>query len=92
MPARSSLNVSLTRELEEFVQSRVATGRYQTASEVVREGLRLLEVREREREVTFKALKKKLRQAAEASNGSDDVDGEAYFERIIERLRLGAEK
>ena len=40
---RTSLNVSLTPELEQFILSRVASGRYQTASEVVRAGLRLLE-------------------------------------------------
>jgi antitoxin ParD1/3/4 len=34
------MNVSLTPELEKFVQSRVASGLFQTASEVVREGLR----------------------------------------------------
>ena len=39
----TSLNVSLTPELERFVSARVASGRYQTASEVVRAGLRLLE-------------------------------------------------
>jgi len=40
---RTSLNVSLTPELERFITARVASGRYQTASEVVRAGLRLLE-------------------------------------------------
>lgn len=40
---RTSLNVSLTPELEQFILGRVASGRYQTASEVVRAGLRLLE-------------------------------------------------
>jgi len=92
MAARSSLNVSLTPELEEFVQGRVATGRYQTASEVVREGLRLLEVQEREREAAYKALKKKLRRAAERSDASDTIDGEAYFERLFERMRQGSTK
>jgi antitoxin ParD1/3/4 len=40
---RTSLNVSLTPELERFISARVASGRYQTASEVVRAALRLLE-------------------------------------------------
>ena len=43
---RTSLNVSLTPELERFITARVASGRYQTASEVVRAGLRLLAERE----------------------------------------------
>ncbi|MEG9500312.1 MAG: type II toxin-antitoxin system ParD family antitoxin [Methylorubrum extorquens] len=41
--APTSLNVSLTPELTEFILVRVASGRYQSASEVVRAGLRLLE-------------------------------------------------
>jgi len=50
---RTSLNVSLTPELERFITFRVASGRYQTASEVVRAGLRLLEQSElREAEAT----------------------------------------
>ena len=41
------MNVSLTKELEELVSGKVKTGLYQTASEVIREGLRLLEERDR---------------------------------------------
>jgi putative addiction module CopG family antidote len=40
---RTSLNVSLTPALERLIAERVSSGRYQTASEVVRAGLRLLE-------------------------------------------------
>ena len=40
------MNVSLTDKLEEFVNQRVEQGRHRSASEVVREGLRLLEIRE----------------------------------------------
>ena len=43
------MNVSLTPELERFVEKKVQTGRYQSASEVIRAGLRLLEEREDER-------------------------------------------
>ena len=37
------MNVSLTPELQAYVNSKVESGRYKSASEVVREGLRLLE-------------------------------------------------
>ena len=40
------MNVSLTDKLEDFVNQLVEQGRYRSASEVVREGLRLLEIRE----------------------------------------------
>lgn len=40
------MNVSLTPELERLVQDKVTSGLYQTASEVVREGLRLLKERD----------------------------------------------
>ncbi len=36
------MNVSLTPELDEFVNAKVSSGLYNSASEVVREGLRLL--------------------------------------------------
>ena len=59
---RTSLNVSLTPELERFITTRVASGRYQTASEVVRAGLRLLEQSE-------------LRESASAGRDADTPRG-----------------
>lgn len=40
------MNVSLTPELEQYVSKKVESGLYQTASEVIREGLRLLKEKE----------------------------------------------
>lgn len=48
MTTRKTMNVSLTPELERSVAERVASGRYRTASEVVRAALRLLEKEEKE--------------------------------------------
>ncbi|MGI4943788.1 MAG: type II toxin-antitoxin system ParD family antitoxin [Janthinobacterium lividum] len=42
MPSRSALSVSLTPELTSYVAAQVASGRYRSASEVVRASLRLL--------------------------------------------------
>lgn len=43
MPSKHNLNVSITEHLAGFVAAQVASGRFSSASEVVRAGLRLLE-------------------------------------------------
>jgi antitoxin ParD1/3/4 len=43
MPTRTTRNVSLTPELDAFVDGQVTSGQYRTASEVVRAALRLLQ-------------------------------------------------
>ncbi|MEZ5066152.1 MAG: type II toxin-antitoxin system ParD family antitoxin [bacterium] len=63
------MNVSLTHELERFVRDRVDTGRYHSASEVIREGLRLLESREQLRELQMDEIRKRL------ATGERPVDG-----------------
>jgi antitoxin ParD1/3/4 len=54
------MNVSLTSELEEFVAGKVKSGRYSSASEVVREALRLLEEHDRTRIVDPVAARERL--------------------------------
>jgi antitoxin ParD1/3/4 len=54
MPTR---NVVLTDHQAELIEQLVESGRYQNASEVLREGLRLIERRDKEDEVRLKALR-----------------------------------
>lgn len=54
------MNVSLTFELEQFVHEKVKSGRYLSISEVIREGLRLLEERFRLYELRLVDLQQKL--------------------------------
>lgn len=73
------MNVSLTPELEKFIESKVESGRYTSASEVVREALRLLEKKdqhEAERAEALKAFQAEMdRRSAEADAGKVmDVD------------------
>lgn len=82
MPIRTGLNVWLTPELDQFVQSRVASGRYQTASEVIREGLRLLEEREQTRDAALEELRVQLRRGVEQADRGELLDGDAVFEEI----------
>jgi antitoxin ParD1/3/4 len=82
MPSQTSLNVSLTPELEKFVRDRVSIGRYISASEVVREGLRLLEEQEKERDAALIALKIKLKRAAAEADRGELHDGEEVFKRL----------
>ena len=87
MPSRSSLNVSLTPQLEKFVESRVKSGRYQTASEVVREALRLLELQEQKRASEYAELKRELQSAAAEAEapGAKFYSGEEVFEELRRR-------
>jgi antitoxin ParD1/3/4 len=54
------MNVSLTPELEKFVAAKVDSGRYTSASEVVREALRLLEEHDHARSAQLAAFNNEL--------------------------------
>ena len=56
------MNVSLTKELVKLVQAKVRTGLYGSASEVVREGLRLLQEREQVRQLRLGELRREITQ------------------------------
>jgi len=54
------MNVSLTPELEQFVNTKVESGRYHSASEVIREALRLLEEHEHAKAVQLAEFNREL--------------------------------
>jgi antitoxin ParD1/3/4 len=89
-----SMNVSLTPELEQFVASKVASGRYNSASEVVREALRLLEENDRARTVQLSAFNQELGQRLAALERGEHVDPVAARKRLqqksVERKRRSA--
>jgi putative addiction module antidote protein, CC2985 family len=62
------MNVSLTPELEAIVNKKVKSGLYNSASEVVREGIRLLQQRDEMREKKLESLR------IEIQKGIDDLE------------------
>lgn len=83
---RTTVNISITPEIDAFLQSRVQSGRYQTTSEVVREALRLLERHEQEHDDALLQLKSKLDRGANEAESGNLLDGDDVFEELREMI------
>jgi len=81
------MNVSLTPELEQLVQQKVRSGRYLSASEVVREALRLLEERDQLRELKLQELRKFVAVGIEQADRGEvaPLDVDATLARVLSR-------
>jgi len=84
----SIMNVHLTPELEQLVQTRVKSGRYNSASEVVREALRLLEQRDEVFTLRKAEIRKQLEEGWQSAKSGDLVDGDEVFNRIDAELEV----
>lgn len=82
------MNISLTPELEQFVQGKVDSGLYNNASEVIREGLRLLKEND---ELRLKWRAQIERGWSQAQAGKL-VDGPKAMSEIRARLKARAKK
>lgn len=80
------MNMTLTPELEELVQSKIETGQYASADEVLREALRLLEERDRMRAKRKDAVRSRIRLGVEALDRGEYADGEEFFEELMADL------
>ena len=78
------MNVSLPPELEAFIQERVRSGRYTSASEVVREALRLLEDHDELRRGRLAELRTQVAAGLDALEQGRIQDGDAVIEEILD--------
>ncbi len=85
------MNVSLGQRWEHFVESKVKSGDYQSASEVLRDGLRLLEKEELLKQMSVGSmaeLEVKLLKAADSLDAGRGGDGDAALARLRQRGKV----
>lgn len=80
-----SASYTLSEHFEAFVKELVKSGRYDDVGEVIRDGLRLLEDRERERALRIDGLRR-LSEEGRLS-GLSDEDGETVLDRLEAKYR-----
>ena len=85
MPTR---NVNLTDHFDQFIEMGIASGRFTNASDVVREGLRLLELRDREGEARMDWLRGAARQGFDEAESGDclTLDTGTELENFVAQL------
>lgn len=81
---------TLGTRFENLVRGLVESGRYNNASEVIREGLRLLEDREKEREIKLAELHRLAEEGR--LSGLSEEDGEAALDRLEAKYRVVPER
>ena len=88
------MNVNLTPQLEALVKQKVASGLYNSASEVVREALRLMEQQDRMRAIGLEELRKDIREGISSGEATpwdaEEIKREGRLRRKI-RLTSGHE-
>jgi antitoxin ParD1/3/4 len=80
------MNVHLTPELERLVQNKVQSGRYNSASEVVREALRLMEQKDELRSIQLQELRSRVDKGLAQAERGEGADGEIFMQALIEDL------
>ena len=82
------MNVSLTPELNELVRKKVATGMYHSASEVIREALRLFQFHDDLQQQKLNMLKLDIKKGVHSLNAGEGVEmSDGLFENIKQQGR-----
>ena len=80
------MNVSLTNEMEQWVQRKVETGLYSSASEVVREALRALHAKETRNSQKIMHLRDSIQEGLVSMQDSGGVDWSAELSEEVKSL------
>ena len=82
------MSVSLTPELEQLVNEKVASGRFTSVDDVVREGLRLIE----ERDERLQELRHQIQLGVESADRGELIDSRIVFANLRRKLQQIADE
>jgi len=92
MAREATLSVSLTNRLKSYVQDKVRSGQFESASEVIRQGLRTMQEQEERERLFWSDLRERVNQARAAIDEGNAIDGPAFMRSKIASLRALARK
>ncbi|HEY7304484.1 MAG TPA: type II toxin-antitoxin system ParD family antitoxin [Bryobacteraceae bacterium] len=81
------MNVSLTPELENFVQGQIQSGRYTSASDVIVEALLFLREHDETRTHQLKEFRERLDRGLDSLNQGEGVDGDSFMQGLLETVQ-----
>jgi antitoxin ParD1/3/4 len=85
------MNIQLQAKYEQFIQTRIATGRYENAEDVIAKALKLLEEWEKGYQEWEEKTQKKIAVGLASIECGDVVNGEVVMARLEEKLRKARE-
>ncbi len=87
MPTRQTKTISLTPEQARFIDERVSSGQYQSASEVIRDALRLFQQAELTRTQSVAEIRARIAQGLDEAKRGELIDGKEAIENVRKRRR-----
>lgn len=81
------MNFNLTPQLEKLVQDKIASGKYNSASEFNREALQLMEQRNEIRAVQLQELRNRMDKGLAEADHGEGTNGEVFMNEMLENLK-----
>ncbi len=81
------MSISLTPDQERLIQTKLQTGKYHSAEEVLETALRLLDEYDRADAQWVEDVRTKIDAAIEASRHTPPIDGETFVNQILARFQ-----
>jgi antitoxin ParD1/3/4 len=86
------MNVSLTSELEQYVQQKIGSGLYTSASEVIRESLRLMHAHDDLQKQHIKQLNQSIEQGLMQLARGEKISAKDSYHRVKARVKTDKDR